>query len=131
MEAVANLRNCHMSARKMRLVADLIRGLPVHEALNVLKFSRKEASTWIEQALLSAIANWENKSSGTLSAADYDLVLSEIRVDEGGFIKRFRPAPHGRAHRIRKRSCHVALRVENALPIAAEQAEEQLTNNEE
>ena len=106
-----------MSARKMRLVVDLVRGKSVDHALNVLKFTKKEASTWVEKLLLSAIANWENKTDNVLSAADYDLFIKTAFVDEGTMLKRFRPAPHGRAHRIRKRTNHVTIIVENSLDI--------------
>ena len=125
MNAVAKLKNCHMSARKMRLVADLVRGLPVTEALNILKYSKQEASLWIEKCLLSAIANWEytiqEKHGLSEEADDYDLFISEIRVDEGTFLKRFRPAPHGRAHRIRKRTCHLNLVLDNKIYLPFEE----------
>lgn len=106
-----------MSARKMRQVVNNIRGKSVDDALNILKFTNKEASVWVEKLLLSAIANWEYKSDNVYSAADYDLIVKTAFVDEGTMLKRFRPAPHGRAHRIRKRTNHVTLVVENALEI--------------
>ena len=96
MEAVAKLRNCPMSARKMRLVVDLIRGKDVEEALNILRFTKQEASEWLEKVVMSAIANWENKNDMVLNADDYDLYIKEAFVDEGTMLKRFRPAPHGR-----------------------------------
>ncbi len=120
MEAVAKLKNCPMSARKMRLVADIIRGKHVDDALNVLRFTKKEAAGWLEKVLLSAISNWEYKMSMGVSADDHDLFIKEILVNEAGMLKRFRPAPHGRAHRIRKRSNHVTLVVENSVPIEAD-----------
>jgi large subunit ribosomal protein L22 len=122
MEAVAKLKNCPMSARKMRLVVDLIRGKEVDEALDILRFTKKEAAVWLEKLLLSAIANWEYKLGGIESADDYDLYVKTIFSDEGTMLKRFRPAPHGRAHRIRKRTNHVTIVVENrvALPEGAE-----------
>jgi large subunit ribosomal protein L22 len=116
MEAVAKLRNCSMSARKMRLVVDLIRGKGVDDALNILKFTKKEAAVPLEKLLLSAISNWENKSDD-LDADEYDLVVKEIFADQGTMLKRFRPAPHGRAHRIRKHTCHVTLVVENQVEL--------------
>ena len=119
MKAVAKLRNCPLSARKMRLVIDTIRGKDVDEALNVLKYSKQEASRWAEKTLLSAIANWEYKNDMTANADDYDLFVTEIRSDEGTMLKRFRPAPHGRAHRIRKRTNHLTVVVENRLPLEA------------
>ena len=113
MEAVAKLRNCSMSARKMRMVADLVRNKNIDQALNILKFNKREGSTWIEKVLLSAISNWENNNEDGESADDYNLFVKTIFADEGTMLKRFRPAPHGRAHRIRKRTCHVTLVVEN------------------
>lgn len=120
MEAVAKLRNCPMSARKMRLVADIIRGKDVEDALNVLRFTKKEAAGWLEKVLLSAISNWEYKQNMAVNADDHDLVIKTVLVDEAGMLKRFRPAPHGRAHRIRKRSNHVTLVVENRIPVDAD-----------
>ena len=117
MEAVAKMRNCPLSARKMRLVIDTIRGRRVDDALNVLKFQKQEASRWAEKTLLSAIANWEYKHEMRFNADDYDLYVKEVRSDEGAMLKRFRPAPHGRAHRIRKRTNHLTLIVENRIPI--------------
>ncbi len=109
MEAVAKLKGCQMSGRKMRLVVDLIRGKKVDEALSILRFTKKEAAVWLEKVLLSAIANWEYKFDGALSAADYELYVKFAYADEATQLKRLRPAPHGRAHRIRKRTCHVTL----------------------
>lgn len=125
MEATAKLKNCPMSARKMRLVADLIRGKKVDEALNMLKFTKKEAAEWLEKVVLSAISNWENKNDMVYSAADYGLVIKTAMVDEGTMLKRFRPAPQGRAHRIRKRTNHVTLVVENTLALDNESSEEE------
>ena len=118
MEARAKLSNCPMSARKMRLVVDNIRGKRVEDALDILRFTKKEAAEWLEKTLLSAVANWEYKLDGRESADDYGLYIKTALVDEGTMLKRFRPAPHGRAHRIRKRTNHVTLVVENrkALP---------------
>ncbi len=120
MEALAKLKNCPMSARKMRLVVDLIRGKKVDEALNVLRYTKKEAAVWLEKILLSAIANWEYKNGMNVSADDYDLYIKEAFSDEAATLKRFRPAPHGRAHRIRKRSNHVTLIVANKIPLSSE-----------
>ena len=119
MEAVAKMRNCPLSARKMRLVIDTIRGKKVDAALNTLKFSKKEASVWAEKTLLSAIANWEY-ANDSASADDFDLFVKEVRSDEGTMLKRFRPAPHGRAHRIRKRTNHLIVVVENRIPLASD-----------
>ncbi|MDN3596431.1 50S ribosomal protein L22 [Zunongwangia endophytica] len=106
--AFAKLNNCPTSPRKMRLVADLVRGEKVEKALQILKFNQKEASSRLEKLLLSAIANWQAKNEDA-SIEDAELVVKEIRVDGGSMLKRLRPAPQGRAHRIRKRSNHVTL----------------------
>ena len=106
--AFAKLNNCPTSPRKMRLVAELIRGKQIEMALAILRFNPKEASRRLEKLLLSAIANWEAKNEeGNIEEAD--LFIKEIRVDGGTMLKRLRPAPQGRAHRIRKRSNHVTL----------------------
>ena len=122
MEAIAKLRNVPMSARKMRMVVDTIRGKSVEDALNILKYTKREAGEWLEKLLLSAVANWENKNDMMHSADDFDLVIKTAFVDEAGMLKRFRPAPHGRAHRIRKRSNHVTVVVENKIAIEEEAA---------
>ena len=106
--AFAKLNNCPTSPRKMRLVADLVRGEKVEHALNILKFNSKEASGRLEKLLLSAIANWQAKNEDA-SIEEAELFIKEIRVDSGSMLKRLRPAPQGRAHRIRKRSNHVTL----------------------
>ena len=106
--AFAKLNNCPTSPRKMRLVADLVRGEKVDKALNILKFSQKEASNRLEKLLLSAIANWQAKNEDA-DIEEADLFVNEIRVDGGSMLKRLRPAPQGRAHRIRKRSNHVTI----------------------
>ncbi len=106
--AFAKLNNCPTSPRKMRLVADLVRGERVEKALNILKFNQKEASGRLEKLLLSAIANWQSKNEEA-SLEDAELIVKEIRVDGGSMLKRLRPAPQGRAHRIRKRSNHVTI----------------------
>lgn len=106
--AFAKLNNCPTSPRKMRLVADLVRGQKVERALNILRFSSKEASRKLEKLLLSAINNWEQKNAEG-NVAEAGLIVKEIRVDGGMMLKRLRPAPQGRAHRIRKRSNHVTI----------------------
>lgn len=118
MEAVAKLKNCPMSPRKMRLVADIIRGKSVEDALNTLRFTKNEGAVWLEKLLLSSVANWENKTDMSKSADEFDLYVKNIWVDGGAFLKRIRPAPQGRAHRIRKRTNHVTLIVENTIPFA-------------
>ncbi len=104
----ARLNNCPTSPRKMRLVADLVRGEDVEKALAILRFNTKEASQRLEKLLLSAIANWQAKNEDA-DIEDAELFIKEIRVDGGRMLKRLRPAPQGRAHRIRKRSNHVTL----------------------
>jgi large subunit ribosomal protein L22 len=106
--AFAKLNNCPTSPRKMRLVADLVRGEKVEHALNILKFNQKEASGRLEKLLLSAIANWQSKNEDA-DIEEAGLVVKEIKVDSGSMLKRLRPAPQGRAHRIRKRSNHVTI----------------------
>ncbi|MDA0714802.1 MAG: 50S ribosomal protein L22 [Bacteroidetes bacterium] len=108
----AKLNNCPTSPRKMRLVADIIRGRKVTDALSILKFSNKEASGRLEKLLLSAINNWEQKNEGQ-RADEADLFVKTINVDGGRMLKRVQPAPQGRAHRIRKRSNHVTLVVDS------------------
>lgn len=124
MEAVAKLKSVPMSARKMRIVVDNIRGKKVSDALDILRYSKQEAAQWLEKALISAVANWEYKLGGEESAEDYDLFVKTAFSNEAGMLRRFRPAPHGRAHRIRKRSNHVTLIVENRKPLDSEQEEE-------
>jgi large subunit ribosomal protein L22 len=111
-QAFASLQNVPTSPRKMRLVTDMIRGKEVNEALNMLKFSTKEASRRVEKLLLSAIANWKEKNEG-VRMEDANLYVKTIFVDSGRILKRLRPAPQGRAHRIRKRSNHVTIHVDS------------------
>ena len=106
--AFAKLNNCPTSPRKMRLVADLVRGVEVDKALAILKFNQKEAAARVEKLLRSAIANWQAKNEDA-NLEEAGLFIQEIRVDGGAILKRLRPAPQGRAHRIRKRSNHVTL----------------------
>jgi large subunit ribosomal protein L22 len=112
MEAVAKLKNVPTSPRKMRLVADLIRGQKVNNALNVLKFGSKSGSPKLYKLLLSAISNWQAKNEESELEVD-NLFVKTIFVDEGRMLKRLRPAPQGRGHRIRKRSNHVTLVVDS------------------
>lgn len=131
MKAVAKLRNVPMSPRKMRLVVDNIRGKKVEDALNILKFTNKESSIWLTKVLVSAIANWEIKNGGAVSADDYGLFIKTAFVDGGTMLKRFQPAPQGRAHRIRKRTNHITLEVMNKIrtPADIELAEQVAENN--
>ncbi len=104
----AVLRNCPTSPRKMRLVTDLIRGKEVNKALDILKFTSKEAAGRVETLLMSAISNWQNKNEGA-RIEEANLYVKEVFVDGGRMLKRLRPAPQGRAYRVRKRSNHVTL----------------------
>ena len=104
----AVLRNCPTSPRKMRLVTDMISGVDVNKALDMLKFSKKEASRKVEKLLLSAIANWQSKNEGA-KIEESNLVVKEAYVDQSRTLKRIQPAPQGRAHRIKKRSNHVTI----------------------
>ena len=108
----AVLRNCPTSPRKMRLVADMVRGMEVNRALDVLKFNSKEASGRMEKLLMSAISNWQIKNEG-VRIEDSKLIVKEIFVDQARTLKRVQPAPQGRAHRIRKRSNHVTIVLDN------------------
>ena len=107
---VAVLRNCPTSPRKMRLVTDMIKGVEVNKALDMLKFSSKEASRKVEKLLLSAIANWQAKNEGA-RIEESNLVVKVAKVDVSRTLKRIQPAPQGRAHRIKKRSNHVTIAV--------------------
>ena len=110
--AFAKLNNCPTSPRKMRLIADLIRGMDADKALAQLKLNPKEASGRMEKLLLSALANWEVKNEDK-RIDESNLYISEVKVDCGRMLKRIQPAPQGRAHRIRKRSNHVTLGVDS------------------
>ena len=112
MEAIAKLRNYPTSPRKMRLLADMIRGKEVEDALNLLKFSTKHPSVALEKLLLSAIANWGQKNAGE-DASEANLYVKTIYVDGGRVLKRMLPAPQGRAYRVRKRSNHVTIIVDS------------------
>jgi large subunit ribosomal protein L22 len=109
---IARLNNCPTSPRKMRLVADIIRGKEVDKALGILKYTKKEAAGRLEKLLLSAIANWQAKNEG-VRIEDSNLYVKEIFVDSGRVLKRLRPAPQGRAYRVRKRSNHVTIVVDS------------------
>ncbi|MGB0999374.1 MAG: 50S ribosomal protein L22 [Flavobacteriales bacterium] len=106
--AFAKLNNCPTSPRKMRLVADMVRGLEVNQALGLLKFSKKEASERLGKLVLSAIDNWQAKNEDE-RIEDTSLFIKEVYVDSARMLKRLQTAPQGRAHRIRKRSNHVTL----------------------
>ncbi|WP_338792093.1 50S ribosomal protein L22 [Bernardetia sp. Wsw4-3y2] len=142
MEAVAKLQNVPTSPRKMRLVADMIRGKKVSSAINMLKFEPKIGARYMEKLLLSAVANWEVKHEDFANEIG-SLVVKTVFVDGGKMLKRIQPAPQGRAHRVRKRSNHITLVVglpsegasladmtESIANQAAEQAAEALESND-
>jgi len=106
--AFAKLNDCPTSPRKMRLVADIIRGVDVDRALSILQFTNKDAAPRLKKLLLSAIANWQAKNEG-LRLEDSNVYVKEISVDGAGMLKRLRPAPQGRGYRVRKRSNHVTM----------------------
>ena len=115
----AVLRNCPTSPRKMRLVTDMIKGIEVNRALDMLRYSKKEASKNVEKLLLSAIANWQSKNEGA-RIEESNLFVKEAYVDQSRTLKRIQPAPQGRAHRIRKRSNHVTIVVDSPKFVEAE-----------
>ena len=127
MKAVAKLTNVPTSPRKMRFVADLIRGVRVNKALSILKFEPKIGSGKLEKLLLSAISNWQLANEDA-KIEEADLFVKEIFVDSGRMLKRLRPAPQGRAHRIRKRSNHVTLVIDSFNPVVVEAATEETDN---
>ena len=131
MEAVARLRNYPTSPRKMRLLADLVRGKDVEDALNILKFSPKHNSVALEKLLLSAVANWNVKNEDA-DVDNAELYVKTIMVDSARVLKRMQPAPQGRAYRIRKRSNHVTIVVDSRNPVAAatEEVVEETENQE-
>ena len=108
----AVLRNCPTSPRKMRLVTDMIKGVDVNRALDMLKYSTKSASKDVEKLLLSAVANWQAKNEGA-RIEESNLYVKEAYVDQSRTLKRIQPAPQGRAHRIRKRSNHVTVVIDS------------------
>ncbi|MBC8344429.1 MAG: 50S ribosomal protein L22 [Bacteroidetes bacterium] len=125
MEAIAKLNNCPYSPRKMRLLADLIRGKSVEEALNIVKFhSKKTYGLKLEKLILSAISNYQIQNE-EVKIDETSLFIKSITVDNARQLKRIRPAPQGRAHRIRKRSNHVTLVIDsNEVEIVTENIEE-------
>jgi large subunit ribosomal protein L22 len=112
----AKLNNCPTSPRKMRLVADMVRGLNIDKALYLLKYNPKEASGRLEKLLLSAISNWRAKNEG-LRLEESNLYIKEVFVDSGLQMKRLRTAPQGRGYRIRKRSNHVTLVLDSKIAV--------------
>jgi len=119
----AKLNHCPTSPRKMRRVADLIRGVEVEKALHILKIAPQESSIRLRKLLLSAIANWQNKNEN-LRVEDANLIVKTIFVDQGKSMKRLRTAPQGRGYRIRKRSNHVTLVIDSKFSEIAKNEEE-------
>jgi large subunit ribosomal protein L22 len=117
--AMAKLNDCPTSPRKMRLVADMIRGKRVEMALAMLRLSTKEAAGRLEKLLLSALANWQAKNEGS-RMEDQELIVKTVHVDGGRQLKRLRPAPQGRGYRVRKRSNHITLVVDNKNSVVTE-----------
>lgn len=107
--AIAKLNDVPTSPRKMRLVADMIRGVEVNRALDILKYTKREAAGRLEKLLRSAIANWEAKNEGDKALENGEVIVKSIMVGQGSTLKRIRTAPRGRAARIRKRSNHVTI----------------------
>ena len=118
MEAKAILRNVPTSPRKMRLVADMIRGQKVSKALALLKFQPRASSPLLHKVLLSAVANWQQLNEDA-KLEDADLIVKTVFIDGGRMLKRLRPAPQGRAHRIRKRSNHITIVIDDAAEVIA------------
>ena len=115
--AIARLNDSPIAPRKMRLVADLVRGVEVNKALNILQHNSKDASTSLGKLLRSAIANWEQKNEEK-NIEEETLIVKSIEVGGGAMLKRIQHAPQGRAHRVRKRSNHVTIVVDGAVKLA-------------
>jgi large subunit ribosomal protein L22 len=120
MEAIAILRNIPTSPRKMRQVADLVRGQEVNKALNILKFQPKAGAPILRKVLLSAIANWQQKFEEELKLEEAGLFVKTVMVDGGPMLKRMRPAPQGRGYRVRKRSNHITIVVSSSSVVGEE-----------
>ena len=130
MEAVARLRDVPTSPRKMRLIADLIRGQRVSRALGLLKYQPQAGAATLQKVLLSAVANWQQKNENE-RIEDADLYVKTIFVDGGPMLKRLRPAPQGRGHRIRKRSNHITIVIDSAAQTLLDSAEAETPENEQ
>ena len=134
MEAIAKLRNVPTSPRKMRVIADMIRGKKVSSALSILKYEPKHGAAKLEKLLLSAISNWEAKNEDQ-RLEEADLYIKSITVDSGKILKRLRPAPRGRAHRIRKRSNHVTMVIDSLnepeIAVEVEESDDTKSDNKE
>ncbi len=130
MESLAKLKNCPVPPRKMRILADHVRGKRVDEALNILKFHQKKMyAKHLEKLLLSGIANWQEKNEGEV-LEEHELYIKTIQVDEGRTLKRIRPAAMGRANRIRKRSNHITVKIDSLNQEKEEGYEEEVTEEE-
>jgi len=127
--STAYLNDVPSSPRKMRLVADMIRGMRVSLALNVLKYEAKHPASKMEKLLMSAISSWQTKNSD-VKLEEADLFVKEVFVDGGRILKRLRPAPQGRAHRVRKRSNHVTLVVDR-MPATAKETKSESKETKE
>lgn len=125
----AGLSNCPIPARKMRLAADLVKGEKVERALHILKTSPGEAPKYLYKVVLSAIANWQEKNEG-VRLEESELYIKYLSIDSARTLKRIRPAPQGRAHRIRKRSCHVNMYVDNRIQKGEDTFEETVEETE-
>ncbi len=130
MEAVARLKDVPTSPRKMRLIADLIRGQRVSRALGLLKYQPQAGADVLQKVLLSAVANWQQKNEDE-RIEDADLYVKTIFVDGGPMLKRLRPAPQGRGHRIRKRSNHITIVVDSTAKPVLDQVEAATPENEQ
>lgn len=130
MEAVARLKDVPTSPRKMRLIADLIRGQRVSRALGLLKYQPQAGADILQKVLLSAVANWQQKNEDE-RIEDADLYVKTIFVDGGPMLKRLRPAPQGRGHRIRKRSNHITIVIDSAAQSVLDSAEVETSENEQ
>jgi large subunit ribosomal protein L22 len=127
MEAVAKLNDFPTSPRKVRLVADLIRGKKVSHAIGVLTYQPQAAAPVIKKVLMSAVANWQNKNED-LKIEDANLFVKSIQIDGGRVLKRLRPAPQGRAYRVRKRSHHITIVVDSLSSEVVSPAVEKINN---
>jgi large subunit ribosomal protein L22 len=125
----AVLRNCPIAPRKMRLVADMVRGVEVNRALDMLKFNPKDASGRLEKLVLSAVANWQNKNEN-VRLEESNLIVKEIFVDQSKTLKRIKPAPQGRAYRVRKRSNHVTVILGSPKEVAEETTKKEVKDTQ-
>jgi large subunit ribosomal protein L22 len=116
MKVIAKLKNLHISSRKVKLVVDLIRDMNAVKALKILKYCPKKGSLPLEKLLLSVISNWQNKNKN-LKIENFELYIESIFVNCAGMLKRIRPAPQGRAHRIRKRLSHITIILDSKIKI--------------